>query len=88
LAIIRDIYAAVLTRPLNNSPVAQASADEILRGLAEAQDDAGASLQTAELHQVLSVALREYWSGTAKGETIDARGVDVLAEARNLVYRL
>jgi hypothetical protein len=89
LTTVHAVYATILAELLNNAPIVQPppSIDDILKSLAGAQHDAGDALHTAELEQALSAALREYGSGKTKGDNIDARVLDVLAKARNLVAR-
>src|SRR5215469_5553229 len=88
LATVREIYATILASQTDDAMVAglRRSPDENLRALSDAENDAGARLQTADLERSLERALRQFWSNqTALGSMLV---VDVLKKGRTLAARI
>jgi len=85
LATVREIYATILASQTDDAMVAglRRSPDEILRALSDAQADAAAKLQTAELEGALESALRQLWSNKAALGSMLV--VDILKKARALL---
>jgi hypothetical protein len=82
LAVVRDIYGAILAAPQT------ISADDVLKQLASVRADTGDQLQTAEFEQDLAGALRLLqWSQT-EGHKVDFLINDALARARRLALRV
>jgi signal transduction histidine kinase len=90
LAAVRNIYAAVLTRPPIDAAAAPpgGKADDVLRTLASAQAAARGTLQTGELAQELTGSLRLLWAGHLEGVAANAFALDALASARQLISRI
>ena len=88
LATVREIYATILASQTDDAMVAglRRSPDEILRALSDAQADAAAKLQTAELEGALESALRQLWSNKAALGSMLV--VDILKKARALRARI
>jgi len=88
LAIVRDIYPAILIQPDDPSlALPRPSPDEILKALAAAEADAANGLQTAELEQALAETLRKLWSDKTVQNT-DQLGLGALSSAQKLASRI
>ena len=85
LAIVRDIYPAILSR--QTDPSFQ-SKPELLRALAAAENDASGRLQTAELQKTLAASLRELWDGKSTASDNDRVVLEALSNARRLASRI
>ena len=88
LATVREIYATILASQTDDARVAslRRSPDEFLRALSDAEADAAARLQTADLERSFESALRQFWSSqTALGSMLV---VDILKKAHTLAGRI
>jgi len=88
LATVREIYATILASQIDDAMVAnlRRSPDEILKALSDAEADAAAKLQTADLERSLESALRQL--GSSQGTLASMPVVDVLKKARALLARI
>ena len=88
LAIVRDIYPAILIQPDDPSfALPRPSPDEILKALAAAEADAANGLQTAELEQALAETLRKLWSDKTVQNT-DRLVLEALSNEHKLASRI
>ena len=88
LAIVRDIYPAILIQPDDPSlALPRPSPDEILKALAAAEADAANGLQTAELEQALAETLRKLWSDKTAQNT-DRLVLEALSNEHKLASRI
>ena len=85
LAIVRDIYPAILSR--QTDPSFQ-SKPELLRALAAAENDASGRLQTAALQKTLAVSLRELWDGKSTASDNERVVLEALSNTRRLASRI
>jgi His Kinase A (phospho-acceptor) domain len=85
LAIVRDIYPAILS--LQTDPSFQ-SKPELLRALAAAENDASGRLQTAALQKTLAASLRELWDGKSKASENERVVLEALSNTRRLASRI
>ena len=94
LETLRSVYGAILTGPLQESATSRnvTAAEATLKSLADAEAAAGGVLQTAQLEESLTKALRALWlskdDGEANGDVKSFRVLDALAKARNLATRI
>jgi signal transduction histidine kinase len=89
LEAVRGVYAWILADGLTSPSTLQTgpSADQVLKRLAETQPHTAGTLDTAELAQSLTEAVRRLSSGPANGEKLTLM-VDALTKARNLASRI
>ena len=88
LAIVRDIYPAILIQPDDPSfALPRPSPDEILKALAAAEAEAANGLQTAELEQALAENLRKLWSDKTVPNT-DRLVLEALSNEHKLASRI
>ena len=85
LAIVRDIYPAILS--LQTDPSFQ-SKPELLRALAAAENDASGRLQTAALQKTLAASLRELWDGKSTASDNERVVLEALSNTRRLASRI
>jgi len=85
LAIVRDIYPAILS--LQTDPSFQ-SKPELLRALAAAENDASGRLQTAALQKTLAASLRELWDGKSTASENERVVLEALSNTRRLASRI
>jgi len=90
LAVVREVYAGIAAIGSTDEPIARpfASGDAMLKALADAESDAGAGLQTAQLAQALAAALRDLWASRAEGGEADALILNAFAKAQVLAGRI
>ena len=89
LAIVRDIYPAILVQPDDPSFArSRSSPDEILKALAAAEADVAGRLQTAELERALAESLRELWSGKIVVQNTDQLVLEALSIEQKLASRI
>ena len=89
LALVRDIYPAILIQPDDPSfAQSRSSPDEILKALAAAEADVAGHLQTAELERALAESLRELWSGKIVVQNTDQLVLEALSIEQKLASRI
>jgi PAS domain S-box-containing protein len=88
LVTVREIYTAILASQTTDAMVAKlrTPAEELLKGLVNAETDAAGSLHTAELEQALESSLRQLPSSEAAAGNMLV--IDVLKKARALAARI
>ena len=90
LAIVRDIYAAVLAAQSGRhaSEGLRAPTDAAVQALADAESGMGGALQTAGHARAMAAALRELGPGDAENGRIGAPELDALSKAQALAARV
>jgi PAS domain S-box-containing protein len=90
LATLRGVYAAVLGSVPNapSSLRSAASSDDVLRTLADAEQHASATMQTAELRRSLATTLHALWSSDPARTPTDSFVLDALMVTKDLASRI
>jgi two-component system sensor histidine kinase/response regulator len=84
---LRDVYAAILSAPLESAAQTPSLADA-LKSLDAAEKEAAGTLQTATLKQSLEATLSKLSSTDARGSEQSTLIVEALAKARDLAQRV
>src|SRR5262245_35579828 len=86
---LRNVYAAILTKPLGVNEAGQTpSPEQALKSLDAAEKEAAGTLQTATLEQALGATLRKLSSKEVPGLDQNSLIIDALAKARDLASRV